>query len=437
MPNSPVDPATLGGDDLVQWYRRSPWDIAQERQAARRQQYNDFFGIDPIGSDDGDAMDEDAPEESANDVDSGDQSSPQTSFPAPSFGPIPYVPGLLGDLSRLSQMQPQGDNTLPAAPQPMDDAQTDPAETQDPASGSDASPEGGGADGVAAQDEGDPPYDSSSAQSAQGFDPSSSRVMSTAPASNVSQTNEWIKRRNAQVRSARPKASNGHKAGPSVERSKSASSPRTVGPRIPSRTPSAVPASASSPLDAVGNAFKKFQEGPPIRPPSAMETFIPVVGPAWQATSDLQRGHYGAAAFNGALAASDLFLGGEIAKGLAKGGFYVAEDAAKEAPYAWDTVRRWMGDQGMVQPGEHGHHWLIPQNGWGKKAPEWLKNQPWNIKPLDRVTHGRVHHSWKGQPQFNPAQRYWYGTPAWSKVGAVAAVGHPVAAAEAQSDQGR
>jgi len=54
MPNSPVDPASLEGDDLVQWYRRSPWQIDQDRQALRRQQYNEFFHIqnDTLGGSD-------------------------------------------------------------------------------------------------------------------------------------------------------------------------------------------------------------------------------------------------------------------------------------------------------------------------------------------------------------------------------------------------
>ena len=30
--------------------------------------------------------------------------------------------------------------------------------------------------------------------------------------------------------------------------------------------------------------------------------------------------------------------------------------------------------------------------------------------------HGRIHGRYRGKPQFNQAQRYWYGTPAWSKV---------------------
>jgi hypothetical protein len=44
MPDSPVDPSTLNGDALKRWYQRSPADIEQERQAARLQNYNNFFG---------------------------------------------------------------------------------------------------------------------------------------------------------------------------------------------------------------------------------------------------------------------------------------------------------------------------------------------------------------------------------------------------------
>lgn len=44
MPYSPVDPSKLEGDALRRWYQRWPAEIEQERQAARMQQYNDFFG---------------------------------------------------------------------------------------------------------------------------------------------------------------------------------------------------------------------------------------------------------------------------------------------------------------------------------------------------------------------------------------------------------
>ena len=42
-----------------------------------------------------------------------------------------------------------------------------------------------------------------------------------------------------------------------------------------------------------------------------------------------------ATALNGALAASDLFLAGSIAKGVGKGAFYIAKNAAKN-PYDWN-----------------------------------------------------------------------------------------------------
>lgn len=44
MPYSPVDPASLSGDALDQWYRRTPDDIERERQAAAQARYDDFFG---------------------------------------------------------------------------------------------------------------------------------------------------------------------------------------------------------------------------------------------------------------------------------------------------------------------------------------------------------------------------------------------------------
>jgi len=51
MPDGPIDPASLDGDALVSWYRRSPADIEQERQAAEARRYRDFFdgnpGVDP------------------------------------------------------------------------------------------------------------------------------------------------------------------------------------------------------------------------------------------------------------------------------------------------------------------------------------------------------------------------------------------------------
>jgi hypothetical protein len=170
--------------------------------------------------------------------------------------------------------------------------------------------------------------------------------------------------------------------------------------------------------------------------PGFAESLIPVWGSGREAVADFQEGNYAGAALNGALAASDLFLAESIAKGLAKGGFYVAKNVAKKAPYDWDkVVRPWMGEQGFLEAGQHGHHWAIPQNRWGKKVPDAIKNQPWNIKPMpDAITHWRLEHRVGDLPRFNPLERYWYGTPAWSKVATGALLGHPITAATAQPD---
>lgn len=44
MPYSSVDPAALSGDALDRWYRRTPDEIEEERQAAEQARYHDFFG---------------------------------------------------------------------------------------------------------------------------------------------------------------------------------------------------------------------------------------------------------------------------------------------------------------------------------------------------------------------------------------------------------
>lgn len=176
--------------------------------------------------------------------------------------------------------------------------------------------------------------------------------------------------------------------------------------------------------------------------PGFAESLIPVWGSGREAVADFQDGDYAGAALNGALAASDLFLAGSLAKGLAKGSVYIAKGAA-ENPYAWKKVRSWMGERGDLLPRQPGHHWLIPQKEWGSSVPDWVKNQPWNIKGMPNQTvHNQVHGHYRNPPKkpstmvrprpFNPAERYWYGTPAWSKVGTAGAVGHPVGAIKSE-----
>ena len=177
--------------------------------------------------------------------------------------------------------------------------------------------------------------------------------------------------------------------------------------------------------------------------PGFAESLIPVWGSGREAVADFQEGDYAGAALNGALAASDVFLAGSIAKGIGKGAFYVAKNAAKN-PYDWDRyVRPWLGgDRKMLAKGQEGHHWAVPQNTWGKNVPDWIKNQPWNIKPMPEgkagaEMHGRMRNSYKGKPKFNAVEQYVHGTPTWFKVSNVAAVGHPTAAAKAHSETPR
>ncbi|WP_340646007.1 hypothetical protein [Phenylobacterium sp.] len=189
---------------------------------------------------------------------------------------------------------------------------------------------------------------------------------------------------------------------------------------------------------AAGEPEMKSGSGGRIGHPGELESLIPVWGSGREALADFEDGDYIGAGLNGALAVSDLAVAGSLGKGLVKGGVFIANKATRRAaPYGWKgNVRTWMGEQKFLKPGQHGHHWAIPQNeGWGKAVPDFIKNQPWNIKPMPSPqVHGRIHGRYGGQPQFKPAQRYWYGTPAWSKWATGSAVGHPAMGA---AEQGR
>lgn len=195
--------------------------------------------------------------------------------------------------------------------------------------------------------------------------------------------------------------------------------------------------SAAEESEARARATSSTAQGyDPYAHPAMLESLIPIWGSGREAVADFHDGDYVGAGINGALAVSDLSLAESLAKGLAKGGFSVAKDAAGEAPYGWKrVVRPWMGEKGYLEAGQHGHHWAIPQNGWGKTVPDAIKNQPWNIKPMPSAeAHGRITGSYKGKPRFNVLERYLHGTPTWSKVATGAALGHPIAAAKGRRE---
>lgn len=165
--------------------------------------------------------------------------------------------------------------------------------------------------------------------------------------------------------------------------------------------------------------------------PGFAESLIAVWGSGREAVADFQDGDYAGAGLNGALAASDLFLAGSVAKGIAKGGFYVVKGTIGDGGVktAWPAVRKTLAEKGILEKYQHGHHWLIPQNGWGKAVPDVIKNHPFNIKPMPSPeVHGRITGRYNGKPRFNAIERYVHGTPTWAKVGTGAAVVRPGAA---------
>jgi hypothetical protein len=152
------------------------------------------------------------------------------------------------------------------------------------------------------------------------------------------------------------------------------------------------------------------------RHPGTVESLVPVWGSAREAVADYHDGDMGGAALNGAMAAADLTGEGLVLRDLWKGGAKVA------GSNTWNATRKWMGKKGLLDEGQHGHHWLIPKRS---DLPDRLKNQPWNIKGMPSPeVHGRIHGPYSGQPQFNPLQQLWYGTPAWAKTQAGLAAGH-------------
>jgi hypothetical protein len=220
--------------------------------------------------------------------------------------------------------------------------------------------------------------------------------------------------------------------------------------KMPQGSPRTVPDEAGDAYDQTMKTLKtqQGQQGtaPPqpkssVGHPEFAESLIPIWGSGREAVADFQEGDYVGAGLNGALAASDIFLVGSAGKFVAKGGIFIVNEGRSKAPYAWRTAARpYLEEIGVLQKGQHGHHWLIPQNGWGKKVPEWLKNQPLNIKPMPEgpagaEMHGRLTNSYKGKPRFNLVQRVIVGTPVEAKVVAGSAVGHTAAAGKAEVDR--
>jgi hypothetical protein len=166
-----------------------------------------------------------------------------------------------------------------------------------------------------------------------------------------------------------------------------------------------------TPVDELVDAFHDWQHGPKIQRPNLAESFIPVVGPAWEAAADLQDGNYGGAAFNGAMAVADALPVGVAAKGLKA--FSKGVGVLKKGAVTADASRRVLRRVGMAKRGEEIHH-TIPLDGLGRNVEDW-RNHFAFLKSLPKEQHRRLTGSWMGKPRYDPIRRAWYGTTDWMK----------------------
>ena len=198
-----------------------------------------------------------------------------------------------------------------------------------------------------------------------------------------------------------------------------------------------------TPLDGVVDAFHDWQRGPKMQRPNLAESFIPVVGPAWEAAADLQEGNYGGAAFNGAMAVADALPIGVAFKGLnaARKGVGILKEGSVSAGAAARQYRK----LGMAKHGEEVHH-TVPLDGTSRTAQDWRNHYAF-LKALPKEQHRRLTGSWAGKPMYDPIRRAWYGTTDWMKAVPAGVAGyaadawenvtHPFAAPGSSTKPGR
>lgn len=167
----------------------------------------------------------------------------------------------------------------------------------------------------------------------------------------------------------------------------------------------------NSPLDMAQDALHDFQNGPKIERPNTFQSFIPVIGPTWEAAADLQDGNYGGAAFNAAMAVGDALPVGAIVKGTkaATKGVGLVTSKSMSAGATAKRIRK----AGLAGKGDEIHH-TVALEGANRSSQSW-KNNPALLKALPQETHRRLRGSWNGKPQFGPIRRVWHGTTDWQK----------------------
>lgn len=185
-------------------------------------------------------------------------------------------------------------------------------------------------------------------------------------------------------------------------------------------------ARGQTPSGVVEKAFHDFQHGPRIPRPNALESLIPVVGPAWEAAGDLQDGNYIGAAVDAASAVTDVLPVGVAFKGLraASKGIGAWKTGSVTAGAAAKMIRR----RGLAGAGEEIHH-TIPLNGLGRNVQDFRNHYAF-LKTLPVEQHRRLTGSWNNKARYNAAQRLWVGTTDWMKAYPAGALGHAGLAVE-------
>ena len=164
-----------------------------------------------------------------------------------------------------------------------------------------------------------------------------------------------------------------------------------------------------------GDARNHLLQGLRISRPNTLESFIPVVGPAWEAAADLQDGDIGGAAFNGAMAVVDVFPAGVAVKGLraASKGIGVWKKGSLTA----NAARNYYRSKIPLKDGYQLHH-VFPLDGISRSAPNW-RNHFALLKPLPKEVHKRLHGRSGTLPKYGRPGKLWHGTTDWMKAAAI------------------
>jgi len=149
--------------------------------------------------------------------------------------------------------------------------------------------------------------------------------------------------------------------------------------------------------EKIREAVKRFSE----KPPELIESLIPFWGSFRQGACEIRNDKHIKGIAYLLLGFSDIFIFRLIpTKGLLKVG-----------SSTWPATRRWLGVSWKIRKGAHVHHWLIRRNSLiGKRVPDFIKNQPWNLMVVNKTVH-KVIHGKKATLFF----RAWLGVPGLCK----------------------